>query len=78
MPEPVPKVVIIHPEAEAAIEMFFRVSTQWRCGASGAIGLDYNAIQWLFSMYTVDDPTAMLEDLQVMESAALAVLSRNN
>lgn len=76
MPGPVIQEVEIHPDAEAAIEMFFQVSTQWRCGANGVIGLDYNAVQWLFSMYAVEDPKVMLEDLQAMESAALAVLSK--
>ena len=59
--------------------MFFRIATQWRTGPGGAIGLDYSILLGpggLFSLYQVADPAAMLEDLQVMEAAALGVMAR--
>ena len=43
---------------------------------SGLIGLDYSAVQWLLRLYGVEDQRSMLEDLQVMEGAALAAISR--
>lgn len=53
------------------VEMFLRLQTQWRVGMQGPIGLDYVAAKWLFSLYQVEKPSEMLEDLQVMEAAVL-------
>lgn len=66
----------VWPENWDAIEMWCRVQTQWRTSAGGAVGLDYGALAWLFKMYAVEDPRALLEDLQVMEGAALAAMNR--
>jgi len=57
------------------VEMFLRAQTQWRTTMNGVLGLDYGALAWLFKMYSVDDPRALLEDLQVMEAAALATIN---
>lgn len=58
--------------------MFLRMQTQWRTvsgmGGGGLIGLDYNAARWLFEVYDVDNPRQMLEDLQVMERAAMETM----
>ena len=56
--------------------MFSRVQTQWRTSTGGAIGLDYSVLAWLFKMYSVEDQRALLEDLQVMEGAALTAMNR--
>jgi len=56
--------------------MFLRVQTQWRTTMSGVIGLDYAAVQWLFKLYDVEEPRALLEDLQVMEAAAMTVINK--
>ena len=58
------------------VEMFLRVQTQWRTTMSGVIGLDYAALQWLFRLYEVEEPRSLLEDLQVMEAAAMVVINR--
>ena len=58
-----------------AVEMFLRVQTQWRTTMNGIMGLDYGAVAWLFKMYSVEDPRSLLEDLQVMEAAAMAVIN---
>lgn len=57
--------------------MFMRLQTQWRTTMAGYQGLDYGAVRWLLSLYHVDDPIAILEGLQVMESAALQELNRD-
>ena len=57
------------------VQMFLRVQTQWRTTMSGVIGLDYAAVRWLFKLYEVDEPRSLLEDLQVMEVAAMAVIN---
>lgn len=59
-----------------AVEMFMRCQTQWRTSMGGAIGLDYGAVEWLLRLYEVKDQRSVLEDLQVMEAAALNVLNK--
>ena len=60
------------------VEMFLRCQTQWRTTMSGLLGLDYGAVAWLFKMYAVEDPRALLEDLQIMEAAALMVINQRS
>ena len=57
--------------------MFLRVQTQWRSTMSGVIGLDYAAVQWVFKLYEVEDQRTLLEDLQVMEAAAMSAINSN-
>lgn len=57
------------------VEMFLRVQTQWRTTMSGVLGLDYGAVAWLLKLYEVEDPRALLEDLQIMEAAAMMALN---
>lgn len=58
-----------------AVEMFLRVQTQWRTTMNGLLGLDYGAVAWILRLYEVEDPRALLEDLQVMEAAAMAAIN---
>lgn len=58
------------------VEMFLRLQTQWRTSMSGVVGLDYGAVQWVLRLYEVEDQRSMLEDLQVMEGAALNLINR--
>lgn len=71
-PEPEPYKVL--PEAWQAVQMFIRMGTQWRSGHRGVIGLDYRVLEWLLSLYPADDPQTLLEDLQIMEAAALQAI----
>jgi hypothetical protein len=68
----------VWPENWAAVEMFLRVQTQWRTTMGGLLGLDYGVLAWVFKLYAVEDERSMLEDLQVMEAAAMAVLSERS
>lgn len=36
--------VVLWPENNTAIDLFQRISNQWRCGAGGPIGLDYRVV----------------------------------
>lgn len=58
------------------LEMFLRCQTQWRTTMSGLLGLDYTAVAWLLRLYEVEDQRALLEDLQVMEGAAMMALNK--
>lgn len=61
-----------------AVEMFLRCQTQWRSSMAGLLGLDYGAVAWLLRLYEVEDQRAVLEDLQVMEAAAMSALNNRS
>ena len=76
-----PELFEVWEENWPAVELFLRVQTQWRVtqwrvGMNGPVGLDYGAVQWVISLYAVQDPRAALEDLQIMEAAVLAAVSK--
>lgn len=71
-----PKDYEVWPENWPALEMWWRIQTQWRTSVSGVIGLDYSVLPWIFRMYQVEDPRALLEDLQAMEGTVLALMSK--
>ena len=56
--------------------MFLRCQTQWRVGISGIIGLDYTSVIEMIKLYLVEDTVAMLENLKIMEAAALQVINK--
>ena len=62
----------------SVVEMFLRVETQWRTTMNGVLGLDYGAVAWILRLYEVENQRSMLEDLQVMEAAAMATLNDRN
>ena len=57
--------------------MYLRCQTQWRVGVSGIIGLDYTSVLEMIKLYLVEDTVAMLENLQIMEAAALQALNKD-
>jgi len=73
-----PKDFEVYPENWDAVEMFVRCQTQWRTATSGVIGLDYAAVEWVFRLYEVKDQRTVLEDLQVMEAAALKIFNKDS
>lgn len=77
MPEQKPEHCEVFEENWPAVEMFLRVQTQWRTGMNGPVGLDYMAVAWVLRL-TAEEAThrALLEDLQIMESAVLAYIAK--
>ncbi len=62
------------PELWPAWELFVRVSTQWRIGGAGAVGLDYGAVYPLIDRHharSSDEWLDMLDDIRCIEGAAL-------
>jgi hypothetical protein len=55
--------------------MFLRMSTQWNASMAGLTGLNYPSLEWLCKLYSVKDPVALFEGVQVMETTALSVLN---
>lgn len=75
MPEQAPENFEVLEENWPVLEMFLRCQTQWRTTMNGVIGLDYGAVAWILRLYEVESQRSMLEDLQVMEAAAMAALN---
>ena len=61
--------------------MFLRMQTQWTVTMGGYVGLKYEVLlgaSGLMSLYDVENPREMLEELQVMEAAALSELNKSH
>jgi uncharacterized protein DUF1799 len=60
-----------------AIETFIAMSTQWRVGGAGAVGLDYGALPAVLRLRGVPRTawTDLFEQLQIIESEALTIMS---
>jgi hypothetical protein len=61
--------------------MFLRMQTQWNVTMGGYVGLKYEVLlgaSGLMSLYDVENPREMLEELQVMEAAALSELNKSD
>nr|WP_256657729.1 DUF1799 domain-containing protein [Pseudomonas sp. R5-89-07] len=60
-----------------AFLLFNRMSTQWRAGAGGAIGLDYSCIRDVAGFLGIKKKklAEIFPDLQVLEGEALRVMA---
>lgn len=74
-----PKNTDVWPENWPVFTLFCSACTQWRTGMSGATGLDYNVLFRLLDMRYSDreEWQQAFEDLQLLESAALAEMKKN-
>jgi hypothetical protein len=63
----------VWPDNWLPVHVFDAMSTQWRVGASGVIGLDYNALPQVLRLTEVPRKrwADIFSDVRVMESAAL-------
>lgn len=59
------------------VMMFLRLQTQWTVTMGAYVGLKYESLQWLVSLYSVEDRASLFEGIQVMESAALKELNNH-
>jgi len=60
----------------SAVTIFQMMATQWRIGMNGVTGFDYNCLAWLMKVYAVDDEASTLNDIRIMENAALRIIHR--
>ncbi|WP_447872710.1 DUF1799 domain-containing protein [Serratia fonticola] len=67
-------VLDVWPDMQPAFQLFQAMATQWRTGMGGITGLDYNCLPWLMRVYTVEDEASVLNDIRIMETAALKVI----
>lgn len=72
--------VEVWPENWLAVCLFADLSTQWRMGMGGPVGLDYAAVRAVFAVRGVsdEDASALFDDIRVMEAAALAEMYRGD
>ena len=61
----------ILPENAEAVEVFLMVSTQWRSGGMGIIGLDYKVVFDLFDMMGVTERLETLQKIRIIEGYVL-------
>jgi hypothetical protein len=68
--------VEIWPEHLQVFEVFRAMSTQWRVGPGGAVGLDYNVLPTVFKLLHIRTAQqgALFEDLRILENEALIVM----
>ena len=64
----------------SAVLLFNRVGSQWRTGVSGPTGLDYSVLFRLMDQMGLEgeDWMDMLDDIQVLETAALNELHKRD
>ena len=61
--------------------MFLRMQTQWSMSFGGVVCLKYEVLLsagGLFDIYNVENRREMLEDLKIMESAALTEMNKKD
>lgn len=56
-------------------DVYCAMSTQWRVGACGVTGLDYNCLPFLFKVYKIDDDEMVLNDIRILEAKALDMMN---
>lgn len=73
-------VIEIWPENHQAINLFTSISTQWRVGAGGPTGLDYNVLFTIMGLMDLsyERHVQLFEDIRVIESEALRVLNKKD
>ena len=76
LPPPAAEEFGVWPENWPTVETFLRVQTQWRTSMGGVTGLDYGAVAWVLKLYEVEDQRSLLENLQVMEAAAMRIMNK--
>lgn len=79
-PEDYPdEIVDVWPENARAVDLFQRVSNQWRMGMNGPVSLDMNVIIALAQRMGLNDEEfiEIIDDVQIMETTALATMREN-
>mgnify|MGYP000902555874 FL=1 len=67
----------VWPENWEPYLVFARVSTQWRTGPGGPVGLDYKTVEWVMGLLRVKNPLRVLDAIQVLEFSALRTMNKS-
>jgi hypothetical protein len=65
----------VWPENVDAVRVFIMSSTQWRMGFNGPVGLDYNAVFQMFTLYEIEKKKEVFEGLKIMENTVLSEMA---
>lgn len=68
----------IWPDNVQSVNVFIGMQTQWRVGANGATGLDYNTLPFVMRMVGVPrkEQPEVFQDIRVMEDVALEIIRK--
>ncbi|MCD0492342.1 DUF1799 domain-containing protein [Chromobacterium violaceum] len=71
--------VEVWPDNWQAVQLLNRMSTQWRVGFGGAVGLDYNVLYRMMDRLALapEQFDQMEADIQVLESAVLELMQNS-
>jgi len=70
--------VEVLPDVWDSYRVFAAMQTQWRIGASGAIGLDYSVLNQVIEFLGIEsDKATIFSDLRVMEAKALEIMHKS-
>ena len=71
------EVIDVYPENLLPMQVFIDCVRQWRIGMSGATGLDYAALPFLFDLHSIKKKKQkdVFECLRIMEDEALAKMN---
>lgn len=70
----------IYQDNAKAVMVFVDIMTQWRTGAAGAVGLDYNVLPMVFDLRKIEgeERAEVFDGVRVMESAALEAMRKKD
>lgn len=71
--------VEVWPDVWPAVQLFLRLSTQWRIAMGGATGLDYNVLYRMMDRLSLSpaEYDQLEGDIQIMEREALEVMAES-
>ncbi|WP_194206807.1 DUF1799 domain-containing protein [Superficieibacter sp. 1612_C1] len=69
-------VIEVWPDVWPSFLVFQSAGTQWRTGMGGVTGLDYSVLPWLMKVRGIENEATALNDIRIMESAALRVIHK--
>ena len=67
------------PDNWLTMEIFIMVQSQWRTDQGVLVGLDYNALKWIFELKKKDikKPLELFADLQLLEGKIVETINKD-
>lgn len=69
-------IIEVWPDVWPSFLVFQSAGTQWRTSLGGVTGLDYSVLPWLMKVRGIENEATALNDIRIMESAALRVIHK--
>ncbi|CAG9184289.1 DUF1799 domain-containing protein [Cupriavidus respiraculi] len=63
----------VWPDTDLSVSLFGQISTQWRMGMNGPVGLDYGVLEFVLKLRRVPRSQwpRVFDDVRLMEHAAM-------